>query len=196
VADQRAATPSHAAQLLWTERGVLRQQADEIFVALARGMARLLDARERSLQLQVQGLNWHSPARRIERWGFELERLGDRLRQAARTQLDSRATALVRLEDRMHRSFGPAAMLSLRSDLDRAESALEQAGARFVRVRLEALRGLEGQLAALDPAAPLARGYALVRGASGFVRSRQDVRAGDEIRVQVADGEFSAEVLP
>lgn len=196
VADQRAATPSHAAQLLWTERGVLRQQADEIFLALARGMARLLEARERSLQQQVQGLNWHSPARRIERWGFELERLGDRLRQAARTQLDSRTTTLVRLEARMHRSFGPAAMLSLRSDLDRAESALEQAGARFARVRLEALRGLEGRLAALDPAAPLARGYALVRGASGFVRSREDVRAGDEIRVQVADGEFSAEVLP
>jgi exonuclease VII large subunit len=47
VADQRAATPSHAAQMLWTERGVLRQQADEIFLALTRGMDRLLDLRER-----------------------------------------------------------------------------------------------------------------------------------------------------
>ena len=61
VADQRAATPSHAAQLLWTERGVLRQQTDEIFLALTRGMSRLLDAREQNLQQQTQGLNWHSP---------------------------------------------------------------------------------------------------------------------------------------
>jgi len=69
-----------------------------------------------------------------------------------------------------------------------------KAGSRFVRVRLESLRGIEGRLAALDPAAPLARGYALVRGSAGFVRSREDVQAGDEIRVQVADGEFSADV--
>lgn len=196
VADLRAATPSHAAQLIWTERGVLRQQADEIFLALTRGMQRLLDVRGRSLQQQVQGLNWHSPVRRIERWGFELERLQDRLRQAIRTQVESRATSLARLEDRMHRSFGPATMLSLRSNLDRADAALEQSGRHFVRVRLESLRGAESRLAALDPAAPLARGYALVRGTSGFVRSRADVAAGDEIRVQVADGEFSAEVLP
>lgn len=196
VADLRAATPSHAAQLIWTERGVLRQQADEIFLALTRSMQRLLDVRERSLQQQVQGLNWHSPARRIERGGFELERLGDRLHQAIRMQVQSRATTLERLEERMYRSFGPATMLSLRSNLDRADAALEQAGRHFVRVRLERLRGAESRLAALDPAAPLARGYALVRGSSGFVRSRADVAAGDEIRVQVADGEFSAEVLP
>ena len=96
----------------------------------------------------------------------------------------------------MYRSFGPAAMLSLRSELDKVEGSLGQAGSRFVRVRLESLREVEGRLAALDPAAPLARGYALVRSASGFVRSRTDVRAGEEIRVQVTDGEFSAEVLP
>ena len=196
VADQRAATPSHAAQILWTERGVLRQQADEFFLALTRGMDRLLDLRERDLQRNAQGLVWHSPARRIERGSFELERLEGRLRQAMGAQVESRAMTLARLEDRMYRSFGPAAMLSLRSELDRAQGALEQAGSRFVRVRLESLRGIEGRLLALDPAAPLARGYALVRGSAGFVRSREDVQAGDEIRVQVADGEFSAEVLP
>ncbi|MBP9944647.1 MAG: exodeoxyribonuclease VII large subunit, partial [Desulfomicrobium sp.] len=178
------------------ERGVLRQQADETFLALTRGMDRLLDLRERDLQRNAQGLAWHSPARRIERGGFELERLTDRLHQAMGTQVESRAMALARLEDRMYRSFGPAAMLALRSELDRAQGALDQAGSRFVRVRLDNLRAMEARLAVLDPAAPLARGYALVRGSAGFVRSRADVAAGDEIRVLVADGEFSAEVLP
>ena len=196
VADQRAATPSHAAQILWTERSVLRQQADEIFLALTRGMGRLLDERKRELHLGVQGLNWHSPARRIERSGFELERLRDRLRLAARLQVENRAAVLTRLHDRMHRTFGPTRILSLRTELDRANAALEQAGAGFVRNRLDQVRELEGRLAALDPAAPLARGYALVRGKGGFVRSRADVRAGDEIHVQVSDGEFTAEVLP
>jgi exodeoxyribonuclease VII large subunit len=66
----------------------------------------------------------------------------------------------------------------------------------MVRHRLDALRDLEGLLAALDPEAPLGRGYALVRGKAGFVRSRQDVQAGDTVQILVSDGEFGAEVLP
>jgi exodeoxyribonuclease VII large subunit len=196
VADCRAATPSHAAQLLWTERAVLRQQADETFLALTRGMERFLTSRESGLAALRQGLFWHSPARRMERAAFELERLRARLGQVIRAQLESRSGVLARLDERMGRSFGPAAIVTLRAELERTLAALDQAGTGFVRDRQDSLRDLEGRLAALDPAAPLSRGYALVRGKAGFVRSRADVRAGDEIRVQVSDGEFGAEVLP
>ncbi|GAB6111930.1 exodeoxyribonuclease VII large subunit [Desulfomicrobium salsuginis] len=196
VADLRAATPSHAAQVLWTERAVLRQQADEIFLALARGMGRFLDEREGGLNRQVQGLMWNSPARRIERGGFELERLADRLRQAALRMAGERREALSRLDERLRRAFGPARLMSLQSELDRTGSALAQSASALVGRRRDALRDLEGRLAALDPAAPLTRGYALVRGRDGFVRSLLDVRPGDTIRVQVSDGEFGAEVLP
>lgn len=185
----------HAAQMLWTERAVLRQQADEIFLALTRGMDRLLDLRERDLQRHAQALAWHSPARRIERGGFELERLTDRLYQAMRAQVKSRSGSGA-TGGPVVSILGPARVLALHSDLDRAQGALDQAGKGFLRASRDSLREAEGRLSALDPAAPLARGYALVKGASGFVRSRADVRAGDEIRVQVADGEFSAEVLP
>lgn len=196
VADLRAATPTHAAQVLWTERAVLGQQADELFLALTRGMARFLDERGGTLNRQVQGLMWNSPARRIERGGFELERLADRLRQAALRMAGERREALSRLDERLRRAFGPARIVSLQSELDRTRSALAQSASALVGRRRDALRDLEGRLAALDPAAPLARGYALVRGRDGFVRSRLDVRPGDTIRVQVSDGEFGAEVLP
>jgi exodeoxyribonuclease VII large subunit len=196
VADLRAATPTHAAQVLWTERGVLRQQADEAFVALQRGMGRFLDERESVLQRQVQGLLWNSPSRRIERDGFELERLTGRLRQAVLNMTGDRRDAVARLDERLHRAFGPARILTLESELDRTRAALAQSGAAMVRHRLDALRDLEGLLAALDPEAPLGRGYALVRGKAGFVRSRQDVQAGDTVQILVSDGEFGAEVLP
>lgn len=196
VADLRAATPSHAAQVLWAERGVLRQQADEIFLSLERSMKRFLDEREALLNRHVQGLMWSSPARRIERGGFELERLGDRLRQAALRMAGERRDAAARLEERLHRAFGPARIMALESELDRTRTALAQSASALVARRRDALRDLEGSLAALDPAAPLARGYALVRGRDGFVRSRLDVRPGDTIHVQVSDGEFGAEVLP
>jgi exodeoxyribonuclease VII large subunit len=196
VADLRAATPSHAAQVLWTERAVLRQQADEMFLALTRGMGRFLDGREGALNRQVQGLVWNSPARRIERGGFELERLADRLRQAASRLADEGRDVVSRLDERLHRAFGPVRILALQSELDRTRMALAQSASALVGRRRDALRDLEGRLAALDPAAPLSRGYALVRGRDGFVRSRLDVRPGDTIRIQVSDGEFGAEVLP
>jgi len=196
VADLRAATPSHAAQVLWTERAVLRQQADENFLALERAMGRFLDGREGLLNRQVQGLMWHSPARRIERGGFELQRLEDRLRQAAERLAAGRRETVSRLDERLRRAFGPARVMALQSELDRTRGALAQSGSALVRDRLDSLRDLDARLAALDPAAPLDRGYALVRGRDGFVRSRSDVRAGDTVRVQVRDGEFSAEVLP
>jgi exodeoxyribonuclease VII large subunit len=196
VADLRAATPSHAAQVLWTERAVLRQQADEMFLALSRGMGRYLDGREGLLNRQVQGLVWNSPARRIERGGFELERLADRLRQAASRLAGERRDAVSRLDERLRRAFGPVRILALQSELDRTRTALAQSASALVGRRRDALRDLEGRLAALDPAAPLSRGYALVRGRDGFVRSRLDVRPGDTIRIQVSDGEFGAEVLP
>ena len=196
VADVRAATPTHAAQVLWTERAVLRQQADEAFVALQRGMGRFLDERETVLQRQVQGLLWNSPARRMERDGFELERLTARLRQAFANMAGERREAVIRLDERLHRAFGPARILALQSELDRTGAALAESGAAMIRRNRDALRDLEGRLAVLDPSAPLERGYALVRGKAGFVRSRQDVQAGDTVQIRVSDGEFGAKVLP
>ena len=67
--------------------------------------------------------------------------------------------------------------------------------AGFLRARETATLNLDERLATLDPQAPLARGYALVRDGRGrFVRSCSDVADGDDIRVRVADGEFGARV--
>jgi len=144
VADLRAATPSHAAQVLWTERGVLRQQADEIFLSLERGMKRFLDEREGLLNRQVQGLMWSSPARRIERGGFELERLGSRLRQAALRMVGEGRDSAARLDERLHRAFGPARIIALQSELDRTRTALAQSASALVARRRDARRDLEG----------------------------------------------------
>ncbi|NCD25025.1 MAG: exodeoxyribonuclease VII large subunit [Deltaproteobacteria bacterium] len=195
VADLRAATPSHAAQLLWTERAVLGQQVDEQFVALTRGMERFLTGRESGLSRLTQALSWHSPARRLDRHGFEVERLTVRLRRATANLLEVRKDAFLLRTENLRHAFGPVRMIALRTDIDRAGGALIQAMTRFIYARQSEVRDVDGRLMALDPHAPLARGYALVQGASGaFVRSRADVHAGDALRIHVRDGEFSAEV--
>jgi exodeoxyribonuclease VII large subunit len=64
-------------------------------------------------------------------------------------------------------------------------------GLRIQRARLS---GLSQRLEALNPQAVLGRGYAIVRGAGGAViRSAQQVKIGDRLDIQVADGQFPAE---
>lgn len=61
---------------------------------------------------------------------------------------------------------------------------------RLQRHRLT-LTGLEQRLHALNPAAVLARGYAIVQDDSGgVIQSLAQVRAGDTLNVTVADGHF------
>lgn len=57
------------------------------------------------------------------------------------------------------------------------------------------MAGLSSRLLALNPLAVLERGFAVVSRLDGsLVRSASQVKSGDDIQVQVADGKFAAEV--
>jgi len=65
------------------------------------------------------------------------------------------------------------------------------------RLQLEGahVAGLRSRLLTLNPLAVLERGFAVVSRPDGsLVRSVAQVKAGDGIQVQVADGKFGAEV--
>ncbi len=65
-----------------------------------------------------------------------------------------------------------------------------------IEIRKARLSVAQAALGAVSPMATLARGYAIVRQQDGvIVRSIGDVSAGDKIGVQVADGQFSADVI-
>jgi exodeoxyribonuclease VII large subunit len=81
-----------------------------------------------------------------------------------------------------------AAVTDLR---DRARRAARQGTAR----RVETLASVLAHLRAISPGATLARGYAVVRGPDGHVlTTATGVRAGDGLRVDLADGHVAAEV--
>jgi exodeoxyribonuclease VII large subunit len=81
-----------------------------------------------------------------------------------------------------------------RAALDAAGERLARAPAAHVERRRSSLEGLSGRLAALSPKATLARGYAIVRGPEGIVRSAGALGEGDRVDVQVAEGGFGARV--
>jgi exodeoxyribonuclease VII large subunit len=110
--------------------------------------------------------------------------------RATLSAFDSRRNALTAGLDRAERALPrPEAVRQRLDDLER------RAGASFREAfagRRVGLRGLSGRLAALDPAATLRRGYAVVHKGGRVVSSVAQVSDGDPLVVRVADGGFPA----
>ena len=109
--------------------------------------------------------------RAVERERESLRRAHVALEKGARRTLDRDRRQLSLLRDRLHR--GPALLV------ERRRSSLEHAG---------------GRLAALSPRATLSRGYAIVRGDAGVIRSASGLDAGRHVEVELAEGGFGARV--
>lgn len=195
TADVRAATPTHAAQLLWPERRELAQRVDELEMALTRGMERRFARLDEQLGALVRGLAWLSPERALarldERFADAAARLGRAwdalaLRDAAR--LDAADAALAR-------RLGPETWERRERAVDALEARLHWAGERAVTGREHELERHALRLDALDPLRPLERGYSLVRRSDGgFLRSVGEVAPGDALSVLVRDGEVDVTV--
>ncbi|GAB1410347.1 exodeoxyribonuclease VII large subunit [Desulfovibrionales bacterium] len=197
IADQRAATPSHAAQIVWTERDILKQQFDDAFMAMHHAMNRFCAGKHEHLTRLHQAVLWHSPAQRIERTVLTLEALAVRLRHALHDAIQQQERNLDQARQGLTQNFGPLTIAQIQAQVQQLRTALHRAGTLFIQARFAALGDAHTVLARLDPHAPLARGYAFVQDGQGRgIRSCAEVRPGDVLQVQVHDGAFAVEVLP
>ena len=217
TADRRAATPSHAAQLLWPLRAELLQRVDDLEMELARVLAHRLEREEHALRLLERGLAWGSPARRLERLGERLGQPSGALTSATRRWLQEWARVLDDVERRRRAAFteGDLRGLALRLEMLGAalprllsqrfagaaaslaglEERLSRAASDLLTRRAATVEKLELRLAARDPLAPLQRGYALLYRENGaLARSVTDFAPGDELSARLADGVLSARV--
>ena len=88
----------------------------------------------------------------------------------------------------------PVRMVTERAgEVDRARSAARRDVTRLVAAESDRIGHLSARLAALGPAATLARGYAVVQtGAGAVLRSVADAPAGTALRIRLADGAVGA----
>ncbi len=110
------------------------------------------------------------------------ERLGD-----ARVQLSRQVYALTRNSPEAH-------IANDRQRVDEFSRRLASRVVQWIHLRREVLNGAARHLAALNPQATLARGYAIVREreTGRVVRRVAQAKGRKEIRVRVSDGEFDA----
>ncbi|XPV75848.1 MAG: exodeoxyribonuclease VII large subunit [Desulfovibrio sp.] len=196
VADARAATPSHAAQLLFGERGTLIQRVDDLWDDLLYAYEAFLQGKEGSYRNLRQGLLWLSPEKRLDRNIDRLSALQNRLEQGTRQLLTRAHGQQIYCGSRLQRAFEV-------SDIDRKGRRVRQLAGRMARavgvleerakMRLEKA---DASLQALDPERPLRKGFSLVELAGGeFLRSVNDVQQGETVHIRLLDGRVAAQII-
>jgi exodeoxyribonuclease VII large subunit len=193
TADARAATPTHAAQLLWPSREELTRRWRLLSEALRLSTTRAMENRELALAGLERDLEWRSPLRLMQNREQSLLNLSRLLRHAAQRRLE-------REEHRLDlcRAALTRATLGLpehENTLARLARSLYQAGKALTSTPQHALNLLQVRLEAANPTAPLARGFALlVRPDGGLVTSASSAAPGDALRALLHDGELGVRV--
>lgn len=166
VADVRAATPTHAAQMLWIEKRELAQSIDDGELRLEAAWRRFLALREDRLTSLRKALEWLSPDKTLLRWEDRLAAFSERLDRATLSGTERRLWGLHSLEQRLPLAFA--------QNVSTKERLLERAAL-----------SLEG----LDPLRPLERGYVIARNEKGaFLRSVHAVKSGETLELILRDG--------
>ncbi len=194
TADVRAATPTHAAQILWPAREELMQRVDSFEITLKESFERILRQHTQKLHMQQQALQWLSPMRHwqrqheklahceqvlgtsfkgyVEKYQILLETLCERLQ--------SLGLQNVRVKEGQMAPFAQNLFMGMRHYLQEQEHKLEQWHTRLM---------------ACDPKMPLQRGYVLMENEQGQVlASVQQVQKGEQVRMHMADGIVAANV--
>ncbi len=120
-----------------------------------------------------------------------MRRIGGRMREATST----RRRRLVEARRLIDRRAPAAKIAGYRQRLDDDRRAFDRAVARLVPARRQRLGHVKRQLEALSPLNVLGRGYAIVEGEDGRVRTRAaQLRAGEHARVRMSDGRAAVTV--
>jgi exodeoxyribonuclease VII large subunit len=109
-------------------------------------------------------------------------------------QLTTRRTRLTNLRRVLARTSPQGTIERERQRVDDRTRTLDKAVLHNLRSLRENLQSRRRQLSALNPAAILTRGYAIVRKDGHALSSVAQVAAGDQVHVRVSDGEFKATV--
>jgi exodeoxyribonuclease VII large subunit len=194
AADQRASTPTHAAQIIWEDQIKLRQDVDGRDMGLRRAYLNLLESRRERLDHLRRGLRWLSPGSRLSRLESDFTGLGRRLEVAWERFLLFRSEASASLGARLSQAYGPRRIDILSRRLDALSHRLERAKDVALERRSDRLAGLARTLDGFDPERPLRKGFCLVEveGREGYLREAQDVAPGELLRIRPARGEILA----
>lgn len=193
VADQRAATPSAAAELLSPDQ----REWIERLAQLEQNLASRMQIKVRQVNRELLRLQerLRHPGHRLREQAQRLDDLEQRLQRAQQTLLRELRGRLLLLESRLQARSPETRVRVLQDQVTR----LEQRQQRGMRSKLKdaatRLDHLARMLDSVSPLATLNRGYSILTNDSGeVVRDAEEVAAGDLLDARLARGSLRLEV--
>ncbi len=195
VADVRAATPTHAAELSTPNHADVEQTLSRARQRLRRCLLDATGQKREQLRRLAGSRAFLRPETRVQREQLRLDRLADRLKDALAAPTEQARERLRRLSSHL-----TADRLLLRiQDSARARQRVEERWRRCLPERMgDHRRRLDVAAAALrilGPTSVLERGYGIIRNPDGTVlRSAADAPVGTQVEVRLAAGELECRV--
>ncbi|AUS08538.1 exodeoxyribonuclease VII large subunit [Laceyella sacchari] len=196
AADVRAATPTAAAELVVPHVEDLKARVALLTQRLLRAQMAVLDRARERLEKSVDRPIFKYPHARLHQYVQRRDELEARLERAMVQLVREKRQSLANERVRLAAHHPQERIRQLRERV----AVLERNQRQEMLQQLNGMRqkhlALVAQLDALSPLKVMQRGYSLVyRHANGeLVKSRQQVRPGDLIRVRVADGQLKCQV--
>ena len=193
VADLRAPTPSAAAELLSPNSQDLLKQLQQYQQQLAEALGRTI----KQLGLEIDHLKkrLQHPGKKLQQQSQHLDHLDIRLRRAMSNSLHQQKIQHTLIKDKL-------LTLSPKQTISNQQQQITQQLQRLMRSIKEQLGTQRSRTAqtmhllhTVSPLQTLDRGYTIARDKNnGVIKSISEVRAGDQITSQLADGEIISAV--
>lgn len=197
VADQRAATPSHAAQLLLPERDSLWQRIDELETQLRKELLRQLQAYQQRLTVLSKALLWLSPREKVERAVQRCQEVQHRLYNAGQDFLENKSSLMHNLIATLINFFGTDFFKQKNKQLTDLHQQSYTALQASLKQRMQQVQLLEYRLGDLNPARPLEHGFCLVTVDKNnkLLRSASQVSPGDLVNIRTRKDLLKARIV-
>jgi exodeoxyribonuclease VII large subunit len=195
VADERCATPTQAAVRLTPDAAALLRQIDSHAARLAGQLQRMIrfDV-QRVVGLARQPI-FTNPREIVGRAREKLANTDASMHAALEKRVTAARHQVEQAAARLERNRPAAVYARLVGRLNLAESRLKSAAAVKVRESSARVAAIERQLSSVGPIRVLERGFSVTVGPDGrVVRSKDQVRPGDQIQTRVAAGAFKSTV--
>ena len=186
VADARAATPTHAAQLVAPVRDELAEDLAGHRARLGRALAEAVSRRRRELRALRAELP--DPRRQVSDERRRVDELVHRGAGAARERVRRGRLRLAEASQGLRRQEPRARLRELRQRTDACTRRLASWSAATFRRESLRLERLGARLEPSNVAKALSRGFALVLREGRLVRHASEVEVGGRLRLVLADG--------
>ena len=195
VADQRAATPSAAAELVGPDQAEWLGQISSFENRISALLTQHIERKSETLGWLSKRIHNRHPGQQIQNWTQRLDELDQRQRSVWASTLSQAKLSRQHLLQRLMQQTPSRKLAVLKESQGELKARMQRALSICVDRKSGQLAAISSTLNAVSPLATLSRGYAIVENdRHQVIRQHTDVNTGERIRTRLGNGSLLCRV--